>query len=211
MTETACSDSRGVFMDRAFRKEKGVTGQELFKISAELFQQKGFRGTSMRDISSALGIKTSSIYHYINSKDDLLKKICFKTMNMLLEAGQKIASEKIPPEKKLQRLVESHVTLICNNLDLFTVTLRELTPTNAESFWEEIIVLRDRYEGLIRDIILEGKEKGIFRDMDEKMAAFALLGMMNWLIRWYSPKGSKSPGEIADLWVEIFTRGVVCK
>lgn len=198
-------------MDRACRKEKSITGRELFKISAQLFQKKGFRGTSMRDIASALGIKTSSIYHYINSKDDLLKKICFRTMNMLLEAGQKIALEKIPPEKKLQRLVESHVRLICDNLELFTVTLRELTPTNAASFWEEIIILRDRYEGLIRHIILEGEEKGIFRDIDDKMAGFALLGMMNWLIRWYSPKGSKSPGEIADLWFEIFTRGLICK
>ncbi|RLB02834.1 MAG: hypothetical protein DRG83_07910 [Deltaproteobacteria bacterium] len=194
--------------ERPLDEAKNVTERELFRVSTQLFKEKGYRGTSMRDISAALVIKTSSIYHYINSKEELLKKIALKGMNMLLDAGKRISAEQISPAEKLQKLVESHTKLICENLDLFTVTLRELTPSNAASFWEEIVDHRDQYEKIVRGIISEGKKLGAFREIDERMAGFALLGMINWIIRWYNPGGSKSPAEIAALWFEIFIGGI---
>ena len=194
-------------MNEALVEEKG-TREQLLQVSAELFQQKGYRTTSMRDISLALRIKTSSIYYYINSKEDLLREISVKTMSMLIKAGEKVAFSPSPPEEKLRQLAISHVRLLCKNLHLFTVTLRELAPTNAGSFWGKIVDMRDRYETLVRGIIKSGKESGAFKNVDDKMAGFALLGMLNWIIRWYSPSGEKSPEDIAQLWVDIFLNGI---
>ena len=188
--------------------QKEGTKEQLLRVSAELFRKKGYRATSMRDISRALGIKTSSIYYYINSKEDLLREISVKTMNMLIKAGEKVAFSPSPPEQKLKQLVISHVRLLCENLDLFTVTLHELTRTNASSFWKEIVGMRDRYETLVRGIIRNGKESGVFRNVSEKMAGFALLGMLNWIVRWYSPSGGKSIEDIARLWADIFLNGI---
>ncbi len=195
-------------MKKAQIKEKG-TKEQLLRVSAELFRENGYRATSMRDIAQALGIKTSSIYYYITSKEDLLREISLKTMDMLLKTGEKVAFSSLPPEERLRQLILSHVQLLCKNFDLFTVTLHELTRTNASSFWEEIVGMRDRYEMLVRGIIRNGKESGAFRNIDEKMTGFALLGMLNWIIRWYSPSGEKSPEDIAQLWVDIFLRGIL--
>ncbi|SMC17154.1 transcriptional regulator, TetR family [Desulfacinum hydrothermale DSM 13146] len=184
------------------------TQRQLYRVAARLFQQKGYRATSMQDIADALGIQKASIYYYIRTKQDLLMAIARASMEMLLAEGERIARAPLPPDQKLRELLKSHVTLICRNLDLFTVSLRELTPVNAGDHWKEVVALRDRYEALLRAILREGMEKGAFRNLDEKLVGFAFLGMVNWTIRWVDPQGEKSPEEIASVWEELFLNGV---
>ncbi|MBI4774244.1 MAG: TetR/AcrR family transcriptional regulator [Deltaproteobacteria bacterium] len=189
-------------------KSRNVTRRQLLDVSARLFHWKGFRGTSMQDIASDLGIKKGSIYYYISSKDELLLDIARAAMKLLIDAGEKAAFSTLPPEEKLRELIRSHVRLTCEHPDLFAVTLHDLTPANASSFWNEAVKLRDRYESLLRGIIRAGKQTGAFREVDEKLAGFALLGMINWLIRWYDPGGPRSPDIIADLWSDLFLNGL---
>jgi len=192
--------------------ENSSTKKELFRTAARLFKEKGYRATSMQDIASQLGIQKPSLYYYISSKEDLLKEIAWVTMKMLIDAIEKIAFSPLSPREKIEKIIESHVKLICENLDLFTVSLREINPINAETFWSDVVALRDRYENYVRSIIRVGKESGDFkRDMDEKLAGFALLGALNWTIRWYSPQGEKSPEEIANAWKKIFMDGFLAE
>jgi len=192
--------------------ENSSTKKELFRVAARLFKEKGYRATSMQDIASQLGIQKPSLYYYISSKEDLLKEIAWVTMKMLIDAIEKIAFSPLSPREKIEKIIESHVKLICENLDLFTVSLREINPINAETFWSDVVALRDRYENYVRSIIRVGKESGDFkRDMDEKLAGFALLGALNWTIRWYSPQGEKSPEEIANAWKKIFMDGFLAE
>jgi len=187
-----------------------LTRQELLKVAARLFREKGFRACSMQDIATELGMKKASIYYYIRTKTDLLEEISFTAMEMLVQAGERVAFSALNPSEKLRQLIHAHVNLICSHFDLFAVTLREFTPVNAASFWETVVALRDRYESLLRGIIKSGQEQGLFRDVSEKMTGFALLGMVNWLIRWYSPSGPATPEEIGDLWADLFLNGLQC-
>ncbi|MEJ5301386.1 MAG: TetR/AcrR family transcriptional regulator [Thermodesulforhabdaceae bacterium] len=188
--------------------ENSSTKKELFRVAAKLFKEKGYRATSMQDIASQLGIQKPSIYYYISSKEDLLKEIAQVTMKMLIDAIERIVFSDMSPREKIEKIIESHVKLICENLDLFTVSLREINPINAESFWPDVVALRDRYENYVRNIIRIGKESGVLKkDIDEKLAGFALLGTLNWTIRWYSPQGDKRPEEIAEAWKKIFMEG----
>jgi AcrR family transcriptional regulator len=196
----------------SYMPENSSTKKELFRTAARLFKEKGYRATSMQDIASQLGIQKPSLYYYISSKEDLLKEIAWVTMKMLIDAIEKIAFSPLSPREKIEKIIESHVKLICENLDLFTVSLREINPINAETFWSDVVALRDRYENYVRSIIRVGKESGDFkRDMDEKLAGFALLGALNWTIRWYSPQGEKSPEEIANAWKKIFMDGFLAE
>jgi AcrR family transcriptional regulator len=196
----------------SYMPENSSTKKELFRVAARLFKEKGYRATSMQDIASQLGIQKPSLYYYISSKEDLLKEIAWVTMKMLIDAIEKIAFSPLSPREKIEKIIESHVKLICENLDLFTVSLREINPINAETFWSDVVALRDRYENYVRSIIRVGKESGDFkRDMDEKLAGFALLGALNWTIRWYSPQGEKSPEEIANAWKKIFMDGFLAE
>jgi AcrR family transcriptional regulator len=179
--------------------------------AADLFKQKGYWATSMEDIASVVGIKKSSLYYYIRSKEELLYEVGRLTMKLLLESAEEIAFTSDPPVKKLKKLIFSHIHLICENMHLFTTGLLELNPTNIPYYWKEIVALRDRYEGLLRNTIKAGMETQILRSMDEKMVVLYLLGSMNWLIRWYSANGNFSPENISSTWQDVFLNGLLVR
>lgn len=191
-------------------RKDGSRREELIKIATKLFMEKGYRTTSMQDIAKQMGIQKPSLYHYISSKEDILKEIVDITMNRLISSIEEIDRADISPVEKLERIIDSHITLICENLELFTVSLREINRFNAKGFWAHVVALRDKYEYHVRNILASGKKLGYFReDIDEKIIGFALLGCVNWTIRWYSPKGEKSPKEISNQWKKLFLNGLL--
>ncbi|WP_461834043.1 TetR/AcrR family transcriptional regulator [Desulfothermus sp.] len=191
-------------------KKNRARRRELFEIATRLFMEKGYRATTMQDIAKEMGIQKPSLYHYISSKDDILKEIVDITMKRLIHSIEEIANSNTSPVQKLERIIDSHIMLICENLELFTVSLREINKINAKGFWSDVVALRDKYESHVRNILASGKRQGYFReDIDEKLVGFALLGSVNWAIRWYSPKGEKSPKEIADQWKKLFLKGLL--
>lgn len=192
--------------------EENLTRKELFKVAARLFREKGYRATSMQDIARELGIQKPSLYYYISSKEDLLKEIASVTMKMLIAEAERIAFSHMPPEEKIKAIITSHMKFIADHLELFTVSLREINPMNASSFWDEIVSLRDKYEHYIRGIIRAGKESGQFRrDLDEKLTGFAILGILNWALRWFDPSGERTPEEIAKAWIDLLFYGMLVK
>lgn len=183
---------------------------ELLQIATRLFMEKGYQATSMQDIAKEMGIQKPSLYHYITSKDDILREIVDITMNKLIESIEAIVFSEGNPVEKLERIIDSHLKLICENLEFFTVSLREINPVNAKGFWSHVVFLRDKYESYVRSILALGKKEGYFKeDIDEKLAGFALLGSVNWVIRWYSPQGERTPKEIAHQWKRLFLKGLL--
>lgn len=178
----------------------------MIRIAAHLFRTRGFHATSMNDISREMGIRKSSIYYYIKSKDDLLFDISRITTEMLIPVAEEAAFSDLEPEKKLRLIIDNHVKLIAENFDFFFTSLHELQSLTERK--QEVLDIRDRYERLVRGIIRSGIQNGTFRDIDVKIATFTLLGMMNWMIRWYHADGPISYEEIADIFSEIFINGI---
>ncbi|SFM46302.1 TetR/AcrR family transcriptional regulator [Thermodesulforhabdus norvegica] len=186
----------------------GSTRDRLFAEATRLFREKGYCATSMSDIASAAGIQKASIYYYIKSKQELLVEIARACMNMLIAEAERVAYSNMSPTEKLKALMTAHIRLVVDHLDIFTVSLREVNPVNMGEYWPEAVGLRDRYESIIRGIIRTGRELGEFKNLDEKLTGFAMLGMVNWLIRWVKPEGEKSADEIASVMTEIFFNGL---
>lgn len=184
------------------------TKDRLFAEATRLFREKGYFATSMTDIASAVGIQKASIYYYIKSKQELLVEIARTCMKMLISEAERVAYSNMTPTEKLKALMTAHIKLVMDHLDIFTVSLREVNPVNMGEYWPEAVGLRDRYESIIRGIIRAGKETGEFKNLDEKLTGFAMLGMVNWLIRWVKPEGEKSADEIASVMTEIFFKGL---
>ncbi len=188
-----------------------ISKDYIIHTAANLFKEKGYRATSMEEIASVMGVKKSSLYYYIRSKEELLYEIGRLTMELLLKSGEKAAFSSLTPGEKVRTFIFSHVHLICENMHLFTTSLLELNPVNIPYYWKEIVALRDRYEGLLRNIVKVGVEAKVFRKIDEKMIVLYILGAMNWLIRWYNPKGSLSPDKVASIWQDIFLNGLLAR
>lgn len=179
---------------------------DLYRNATSLFNKNGYASTSVRQICRAIGIRESSLYHYIRSKEELLYNICERSMLPSLEAIELIFKLNLRPDLKLQKMIETHIINIAKKSDQHSTMLKELRSLSLKN-QRKIIKLRDRYEALFRKVITDCVKERIFRNLDVKITTLALLGMMNWLIHWYSEDGQLKSEDIARIFSDIFLDG----
>ena len=173
-----------------------------------LFREKGYHATSMRDIANAVGINKGSLYSYIRSKEDLLIPVFERAMGVLLEQMEHISDDaSLSPTERLRRAIHAHVTAVADNLDVLTVYLSEWRQLGAESL-TTVRLQRERYAGLFSQILHDGVQSGEFRPMDTSIVMLGVIGMCNYLFRWYRPDGRLTPAQIADELIEMVSGGV---
>jgi len=183
--------------------------ERLLEVAAHLFRAKGYAATSIRDIARALKMESSSLYHYINSKEELLFKICTQSLDELMEKVEPIVLSDLPPVEKLRRFIETHLDVILEDRDRHAVMLFELKALSPRRR-KVILQLRDRYEELVLRVVEEGQRAGLLRqDLPARYLKLALLNLLNWSIFWYRPDGPLDSSAIARLLGEVFLQGVL--
>jgi TetR/AcrR family transcriptional regulator, cholesterol catabolism regulator len=173
-----------------------------------LFKEKGYHATSMRDIAEAVGINKGSLYSYIKSKEDLLIPVFEQAQGVLLRQIQEIAADTAAtPTQRLKRAIHAHVTAVAENLDVLTVYLSEWRQLATESLATNRRQ-REHYATMFHQILRDGIASGEFRPMDTRIVMLGMIGMCNYLFRWYRPDGRLTPDLIADELIEMVMRGV---
>jgi len=173
-----------------------------------LFKEKGYHATSMRDIASEVGINKGSLYSYIRSKEDLLIPVFEQAMGVLTAQIEQITADaSLQPTDRLRRALHAHVTAVADNLDILTVYLSEWRQLETDSL-TTVRRQRERYAALFLHILQDGVDAGEFRPMDTRIVMLGMIGMCNYLFRWYRPDGRLVPDQIADEWIEMVMRGV---
>ena len=173
-----------------------------------LFKEKGYHATSMRDIAAAVGINKGSLYSYIHSKEDLLIPVFERAMGVLLEQIEQITADaSLSPAERLKRAIHAHVSAVANNLDVLTVYLSEWRQLATESLATNR-GQRERYAELFHQILRDGVAAGEFRSMDTRIVTLGMIGMSNYLFRWYRPDGRLTPSQVADELIEMVMHGV---
>ncbi|MBV9322178.1 MAG: TetR family transcriptional regulator [Chloroflexi bacterium] len=173
-----------------------------------LFREKGYHATSMRDIAAAVGINKGSLYSYIKSKEDLLVPVFEQAQGVLTSQIEQICADaSLSATERLQRAIHAHVTAVADNLDVLTVYLSEWRQLATES----LATNRDqraRYAFLFHEILRDGIASGEFRPMDTRIVMLGMIGMCNYLFRWYRPDGRLSPDQVADALIDMVMQGV---
>lgn len=179
---------------------------QIFQAAIDLFAAKGYHATSMQDIADALGIQRGSLYHHIESKEDLLFEIMWSGITRMIEPVEAVVSSRHRASEKLDRFIEAHFDTLTSlgSVRVLFRELRSLPPARRQ----KIVAQRDHYEGLLRTIIAEGVASGQFRAVDPKFAGLMVLGVCNWACLWYSPDGPMSRAEIARVFSNLLLRGL---
>lgn len=180
---------------------------EVFETATRVFRAKGYHGTSMRDIADALGIQKPSLYHYISGKQDLLFRIFERGTGALTDQLDEIVRSDASATVKLERAIESHLTALCDQLEFFTVYLREQKFFSGKQM-QQVRSEGKRHAELLEKIVNQGIAAGEFRQTDAKVTALAIIGMCNWLFQWYSPTGRMRPDEIAAVFSNLMLDGL---
>jgi AcrR family transcriptional regulator len=185
---------------------------QILVASAELFSRKGYEKTSMKDIADEVGISKPALYHHLRSKHELLYTI----MNDLMEFGiaglQKIERMSIPTEEKIRLGIQHHLSSFDQYIAEYVVMLHEKTDWLPSSLERKIKRKFKNYTTLWDKLISEAIACKVIRpEIDPKILVWAILGMCNWVYKWYSREGRLSNPEIADIFYDIVSQGAFSK
>ena len=186
------------------------TKEQIVASSQNMFRERGYTATSMRDIAKEVGVEPASIYSHFKSKDEILKHICFKIADEFFEMQEAILNSMSNPVEKLKALVAEHIKVIMRNLDAATVFFIEWSFLHEKDL-KEFIKMRERYEQGFRDVINEGVTSGDFRMTDVNFTVRLLFSVMNGVHEWYKTSGKVTPDEAAEKMSEFILNGLAIK
>jgi TetR/AcrR family transcriptional regulator, cholesterol catabolism regulator len=187
-----------------------MTRDDILDAAAQVFSQKGYHAASMQDIARAVNLRKGSLYHHVSSKQEILVDLLDRALDLLIERVSLVLDQPIAPEEKLRQAMRVYLEIFAEHADLSAVLLLEHRSLEPE-LHSRHIPRRDRFEGMWRELIREGKQSGIFCCASPSLAARALLGVMNWTITWYRPDGKLTPAEIADQFADLFLTGLLAR
>lgn len=181
---------------------------EIYRTAAQIILRKGYDATSVNDIANALGMTKAGLYHYINGKKELL----FDIMNFGLD---ELDEEVVTPAKsiadasaRLHFIIVSNARLVTRGQGAITILVDEITAlTPAQN--RKITRRKRAYFVSLRNILNQLKAEGKLHDVDTTVATFSLLGMINWLSRWYRQGGTLSEEQAAEQIVKIALHGLI--
>lgn len=181
---------------------------QIEEVTAKLFGHKGYDSTSMREIAGELGMNPSSLYYYFKSKENILFKLMNDAMDDALAVLVRICAADLIPEEKLRRLLRFYTRYYAGDQERLILLVNETNALNVEH--RRILVQKQRnYVQLIRSVLEELAAAGKTREIDPTAATFAFFGMVHYTIKWYRQDGPIDLDRLAEIFVEIFTRGIL--
>jgi AcrR family transcriptional regulator len=181
--------------------------QAIIDMSAKVFAERGYHGTSTVELCEANEIGKGALYYYIGSKEHLLAAIHDRVMDEVMLGADQVALAGASPPEQLAMLGEELLDVIARYPDHVWVFLHDfpaLTGEYAKQFRER----RRRYERRVEDVFEAGARLGHFRELDPRLAARAWLGMHNYTYLWLKAGGRLSAKEVAAWFADIFIWGI---
>ena len=177
--------------------------QQIEDVASALFRERGYAGTSVRDIAQALNLQGGSLYAHVASKEDVLWSIVTRAADRFNELVGPIAASDDPPAHKLRAMIGAHVAVVTSSQRDAAVFLHEWRLLSTERR-TALAARRDAYEALFRKVIAEGSAAQAFRPLDPRLSAMAMLSALNGIATWYRPDGALTAEEIADHHADLF-------
>ena len=184
--------------------------EQILREAVSAFDRQGFANTSLDDIAKGVGVSREAIYYYFKNRTDILLAIIKPQGEALLESMLAIVKSDRDPREKLLMAVRNHLERFNRNAVEMTITLRDVYVSEVKEIQSHIKPYWKKYDQLWTQLIASGQEAGVFMTSgDPKIIAFGVLGMCNWMGRWYNPRKLVSLDEIIDTFAEILSFGIV--
>ena len=191
---------------RPRRGRPGYDLESLLAVAVKLFNERGYDGTSMEDLSRKLGITKSAIYHHVDSKQDLLRLAVNRALDALFTEVGQLAEVDGRAIDRLEHLVRGSVLVLAGQLPFVTLLLRVRGNTKVE---REALARRREFDRLVAGLVAEAAAEGDLRsDIDPAVTARLLFGLVNSLIEWYRPRGATAAADLADTVVAVAFDGL---
>lgn len=189
-------------------EKKETRKDQIFSVGARLFAEKGYERTSLQEVADLLGVTKPALYYYYDSKEQLLFEIMSFVMDRVLQDAEEIAASPRTPAEKLHDVIRRYIGFFAAHPA--ELTLMSTAGDSLGADLRAVIVERERrYLGFVRGIVAELLTEHPREDLHETSAAFALLGGMSWIFKWYDPEGAITPEQLADDFRKIYSHGLL--
>jgi len=177
------------------RGRPGYDRESLLAVAVEVFNERGYDGTSMEDLSRRLGIAKSSIYHHVDSKEALLALALDRALDGLFSVADHARIKPEPAIERLEFLVRGSVRVLAERLPEVTLLLRARGNTATE---RRALARRREFDQIAADLVKEAAADGDIRpDIDPAITARLLFGMVNSVSEWYRPARGNNGDDLA--------------
>ena len=193
----------------ARRGRPGHDVESVLRGAVKVFNERGYDGTSMEDLSRELGITKSAIYHHVTGKEELLRLAVNRALDGLFAVLDDVSALDAPAITRLEELARRSVLLLVAELPFVTLLLRVRGNTGAE---RAALARRREFDNAVGSLATQARDEGDLRpDVDPALIARLLYGMINSVTEWYRPRGGDRPTELADVIVSVAFDGLRLK
>jgi AcrR family transcriptional regulator len=199
-----------VSRDASLPPTRAAVLDEIVRAAAAAFGDVGYRTATLETIAERAGLSKVTLYRYVGSKEELLSLVVERIIEEFQRGLRRIVAERRPADDTLRRIVHYQVELLAEHLPFLTVFFSEESGLPAPMAARAQRAKRE-YDQAIERVVREGVEVGLLRDLPPRLVVFGLLGMCNWLHKWYRPDGKRSAAEIADVFVALLERGYLAQ
>ena len=183
--------------------------QEIVAAAARVFQEKGYHAATTRDIAAEVGIQQASLYYYISSKEELLYLVVREPIMRLYAQVEVIVQSSLPARTKIEHGIQAHLAAFDENYPHMFVFVQELHNV-VQALQDTLREFPGRYQGLWEELLQQGVARGELRaDLDVTTTALMILGMCNWMYRWYRKGGRLDTHAVARQYANAILDGIV--
>ncbi len=185
----------------------GARTQQIIDAAARVFREKGYDGATLRDIAKEAGLLPGSLYYHIRSKEELLRLIVEQPIRDLHAHLEEIVASEASPAQKLAQALAAQLRAFDMHYPYLFVHIHNVL--RVDTMHPDMQKRARRYEEFWQQILTQGVKIGEFPpDLDVKVTAFAIIGMCNWMHRWYRQDGRLSVEEIIQQFNRLVLTGL---
>lgn len=184
-------------------------GQDVIEAAIRVFHKKGYASSSIQDVAEEVGVLKGSLYHYIDSKEDLLARIFEDSAGHFEAMLAEAATLDAPPVERLRTFARQCSLWYLKNIERVAIYVKEWEHLSGKRR-KEVVRIRTDYEQNLAGLIGDVKDAGeASPDLDVNFATYFIFGALNGLPDWYRRRGPDAPERIADAYAAMIVATVV--
>jgi AcrR family transcriptional regulator len=182
---------------------------QLIGVAGELFAERGFDATTVRDIAEAAGMLSGSLYHHFASKEAIVDAILSEFLETILERYERIAAMDVGPRAKVELLINASIDAIRDRGAAITIYQNDYPYLADLAGFEYLRAGAQRIRGVWVEALRDGIACGELRaDVDPRLVYRFVRGAIWNAARWYRPGGPLELDEMAAEYLRVVVHGI---
>jgi AcrR family transcriptional regulator len=172
--------------------------------ATEVFRRTGYAQATLEDVAREVGISRATLYYYVGTKEELLVALLKEPIAQVTASLEEVADQEIPAREKLAATLREYLRLLEEHPELFIFLSENVHKVMSGPEADAIRATADRYGHVLTSVVADGVRRGEFRDdITPQVAILGIIGMFNWMHRWFRPSGPRSLASIGEDFVTM--------